>query len=505
MTNESKILIVFLSFTMLLACDDRRVKQTGKSKNVAEYRTVSDISEEDILYHISVLASDSLEGRKAGTVGERKAGNYIRRCFATYNLDTYYEDYYYPFAYPKYIKEYDCEFRYDTITASYKKDFSLLFFADTSIVSGDVFFVGDGYFYTKGKYTIDSYQDVDVNGKWVMFFEDNHRHAEMSLYGAPGIVERYNKAQAAGAAGVLAIYIDEKSPDRLISNTYVSEKYTIPAFRLSQKTANRLLNYGNTSVEEMLEKIEEKEKVDLTASKKFIRLSIPIQISAVAYSQDDSIRSHNMVAFLKGRDPVLKDEYIILGAHYDHLGKRIMSYTATKHKEEIYYGADDNASGTAGLLELAEKLSTEKNLKRSIIFMAFGAEEEGLRGSYHITDHLPVDVSKIKMMVNLDMIGRLDSGKLWVNSVQKNILIENVLQELNDAHPDLNLHFSSDQRGNSDHFPFYRRNIPVAMFTTGVHKEYHTPNDTIGSINIAGEKKILDLVYDFIVRQAEKR
>jgi Iap family predicted aminopeptidase len=324
-----------------------------------------------------------------------------------------------------------------------------------------------------------------------MFFEENLPRNTRHQSG------RYETAEKKGASGILAIHTDKASNGVLVGLGfgYSSGNYTIPVIRISQKTADSLLKHAGTSTAEMPDALNNGQPA---------YRHIPVNVSASVYVRQDSIHSDNIIAYLPGRDSAMKNEYIVVGAHHDHLGT-VKVHTVSGERQMIYYGADDNASGVAGILELAEKLASGGPLKRSVIFMTFGAEEDGLRGSRHLCENLPVPASAIKLMINLDMIGRLDSCKLFVNTVDGGVPMEKTLKTLSVPHTDLNLICSPNRKQNSDHYPFYEKNIPVVMFTTGTHKEYHTPNDTVETINYAGEKHVLNLMNDLIAHAAEKQ
>jgi hypothetical protein len=478
-------IIIFLAF--FYSCVGKNKEAVVHEERDSVYRTAPDILEDDVRYHISLLASDSLEGRKAGSAGERKAGEYIKNKFAGWGLGKFSGDYDHPFSFLPRMKAIEGTLFIDGVEAVYRKDFIPIVPVDSSNVSAEVIFAGFGYKYSDKQLVLDDYADIDVRNKWLMLFEesslpDAHPRLKQNL------LNRYEMAKKKGASGILAIHTDKASGGALVNRnfSYSSADYTIPVIRISQKTADSLLNRANAPANDNVYQY------------------IPVNVSASVYTRQDSIHSNNIIACLEGQDPVLKDEYIVIGAHHDHLGI-VKTYTVFDEKQFIYNGADDNASGVAGILEIAEKLASGgEPLKRSVIFMTFGAEEEGLKGSRHLCENLPVPASKIKLMVNLDMIGRLDSWKLFINTVDSGAPAEKTVKTLSAPYTDLRLIFSPNKMRNSDHYPFYEKNIPVVMFTTGLHKDYHTPRDTAGTLNYAGEKYLLDLVYDLIVHAALK-
>lgn len=214
------------------------------------------------------------------------------------------------------------------------------------------------------------------------------------------------------------------------------------------------------------------------------------------------VKTCNVVGYLEGNDPILKNEYIILGAHYDHLGLGGPSSKSDK-KNTIHYGADDNASGTAALLEIAEKIASNKqDLKRSVIFIAFGAEEQGLLGSHYFVENPLVPISQIKLMLNMDMVGRLNAENhvymggagTFPNGVS---FMQNLGESLG-----LKPIVHAGSVGGSDHVSFYKKNISVLGMHTGGHPQYHTPEDITDSINISGEKQVCEYIYKTLMELA---
>jgi len=197
--------------------------------------------------------------------------------------------------------------------------------------------------------------------------------------------------------------------------------------------------------------------------------------------------SQNVIAILEGSDPVLRQECVVIGAHYDHIGKARFPYSRHWLRGGIHYGADDNASGTALMLEMANALASKKgNLPRSVVFVAFGAEEEGLQGSAYLASHLPDEVGKVFAMINFDMVGRLGKDKkLFVSGSGTADEMEQLLAQIHV--PDgLQLVKFPGGKGPTDSQSFYLKNIPVLSFITGLHKDYHTPGDIEKKINYEG-------------------
>lgn len=191
--------------------------------------------------------------------------------------------------------------------------------------------------------------------------------------------------------------------------------------------------------------------------------------------------SKNVVGLLQGTGD--SEELIIVGAHYDHLGYGEFGSLYRGEKQRIHNGADDNASGTAGLIELAEYLSKNRP-ETDVLFLAFSGEEMGLLGSAHYVDEPTVDLDNAIAMINMDMIGRMDDNKLMIFGIGTSANWESILTEANTD--SLNLDLVKDGTGASDHTSFYYKNIPVLHYFTDTHSDYHRPSDDVEYINNDG-------------------
>jgi Zn-dependent M28 family amino/carboxypeptidase len=197
-------------------------------------------------------------------------------------------------------------------------------------------------------------------------------------------------------------------------------------------------------------------------------------------------------------------EAIIIGAHYDHLGKgpgrsRKRSDTLTM------YGADDNASGTAGMLELARYFMQSGDTSVNYIFVAFSGEEEGLLGSKFFCDHLPRDIGQVRFMVNFDMIGRLgcEGNKVTVLGKGSSPYWKKLYRQVD--HPAFRIHVRSGAPEFSDHYPFLEKQVPVIHLTTGLHPQYHTSSDRADRINFAGMAELVSYSEALIKRAREEQ
>ena len=219
--------------------------------------------------------------------------------------------------------------------------------------------------------------------------------------------------------------------------------------------------------------------------------------SAKSYYQTFGAQYRNILGMLEGSDSQLKNEVILVGAHYDHVGygNAQNSYGPTGY---IHNGADDNASGVAGLLEIVEAFSRLENRpKRSLVFALWDGEEKGLLGSEHWAAHPTVPLERIKLAVNLDMIGRLGNNRIETYGIRSSYGIRRFVS-LSNAATDLPFDFSWTMRDDSDHYSFYKRNVPVLMFHTGLHSDYHRPSDDVEKLDFAGMERITRMLFNLV-------
>ena len=212
-----------------------------------------------------------------------------------------------------------------------------------------------------------------------------------------------------------------------------------------------------------------------------------------SFVQEFGAGYRNLLAMVEGTDPRLKEQVIVVGAHYDHVGYGTPqnSYGPTGY---IHNGADDNASGVAAVLEVLEALSRPgAGLSRSVLFAFWDAEEKGLLGSKHWLNHPTVPPEQVVLAINLDMIGRLRQERLEVYGTRTAHGLRRMLGEAN-RHAELLLEFPWEMRDDSDHYPFYERGIPTLMLHTGLHRDYHRPSDDVEKLNVEGMQRVARLL-----------
>lgn len=219
----------------------------------------------------------------------------------------------------------------------------------------------------------------------------------------------------------------------------------------------------------------------------------------------DPRHTENVIALLRGTDPTLRNEYVVIGAHFDHLGRSSTFAQDPEAKDAIRNGADDNASGTAAVVELA-RLLVANPPRRSIIFANFSGEELGLLGSHWFVDHPPVPLGRVVAMINFDMVGRLRNDKLIVYGTSTATELKAILDSANAISGTQALRVTGigDGYGPSDQTSFYAKDIPVLHFFTDLHEDYHRATDDADKVSAAGEARVVDLALRVVRTIADR-
>jgi aminopeptidase YwaD len=480
-----RILTVLLISSILVAC-------TKTSENPA-------ITEEELKAHMDYLATDSLKGRYPGTPEDIVAAEYILGEFAKAGLKT---------KVPYGIQEFEVimslktgennHFTFNDKQAVTGEDFSPAPFSASKRAAGEIVFTGYGFEIDSVEIQWNDYSGIEAKGKWVMVLRGNPELDSTSSPFDPYSNDR-DKAMLAGdkgAAGLLLVSGEKYDPeDNLMSLDSRESAVSIPVIHITRNLADQLLEGTGKSISEL--------ESELNNKRIPVSLSTGTDLDAETEVLPDKKTTYNVIAKLEGSRPDKKEQFIVLGAHYDHLGMGGPG-TSSRRRDTlaIHYGADDNASGVISMIEVAEELALSENKpERSILFIAFGAEELGLLGSKHYVENPSVPNENIDVMVNLDMVGRLRDNKLQVNGSGTAIQSEELVTRI--ASDSFNLVFSPEGFGASDHSSFYGKDIHVLFFSTGVHSEYHTPEDSEEKINYEGIIKTSELVSDIIMEIAQ--
>lgn len=467
-------------------------------------RFEKEITSGEIHDHIAYLASDELEGRYPGTPEDALLLDYITTEMKHAGLILYDKSGLQSFGIVTDIEAGPGNLiSFGSTELEMGEDFQPMAFSTSGNVQADVVFAGYGFQIDAPELSWNDYSQVDVAGKWVMLLRGVPGQQEASSPYINYSEDRGKALTAAdqGAAGVIFVSGVSFDPDdRLEPLSGKQHPVPIPAVHMTRAAADQfLLSAGADSVARYEREITSDLQPHAFQTGTEIAISVDLE--------PKEVESSNVLAILKGSDPALQDQYVIIGAHHDHLG---MGGEGTSSRQPdtvaIHYGADDNASGVAGVLEVSEKLVADAP-RRSILFATFGAEELGLVGSKYMAEHPPVDLSKVQAMINLDMIGRLNGERqLQIGGVGTSPGLESLLDSLNREFG-FNLKFSNEGYGPSDHAAFYAHDIPVIFISTGGHSDYHTPADNLEKINLEGAREVMQftaLIAESLANRNEK-
>jgi Peptidase family M28/PDZ domain len=235
---------------------------------------------------------------------------------------------------------------------------------------------------------------------------------------------------------------------------------------------------------------------------RFLQPFVARSVAAAHAGLSGELPTQNVAAVVRGSDAAMRDQYVIVGAHFDHLGRSAFGALDPEAANAIHNGADDNASGTAAVMELARLLHRNPT-KRSVIFVTFSGEELGVLGSQYFVDHAPASLQNVRAMLNFDMVGRMQNNRLIVYGVATAQELSDIVARANAIDP-LELTATGDGFGASDHASFFAKNLPVLHFFTNVHDDYHKATDDADKINGAGLARVVSLA-ERITREIANR
>jgi hypothetical protein len=469
---------------------------------------------------ITFLASDECEGRGPGTPGIDKAAEYIAAEFAKAGCKAggLTGSFFQPFTVAGQSKlgtGNSVRLRGplgQEITLTQGKHYEVMGLSGTGKISAPLVFVGYGASAPKIDY--DDYKGIDVAGKIVVILRHTPRWSskEVPFDGErkeehAGLVNKQARAEAAKAAAVILVNDSTEAPagDKLMPFGYLTgeaSKAAIPAVQVRRSVLDAIMQ---SAAGQTLKDIEQAIDRDLKPrSAKLAGWSASIETTV----QRNSISVKNVIAVVEGNGP-LANETVVVGAHYDHLGYGGRGSLAKDKAKAIHHGADDNASGTTSVMELARRFAAMPERQgRRLVFITFSAEEMGLLGSRYYCNKEPLfPLAQTVAMVNLDMVGRMtadpktEKSKLIVEGVKTGKSFEKLIGELG-VDANLQLTTKPGGMGPSDHDSFYRKEIPVFFFWTGLHSDYHRPSDTSDKINVPGMARIAGLAEKVIARLA---
>ena len=447
----NSIRAVFLLASLFLIQTSFAQKKKSPKLSKADQAMITNLQS-----HISYLASDKLEGRRAGTNGEKLAGEYISQKFQAIGLQPKGDDGFFQ--------------SFEIYDGKQINNSTRLIINDNTLAVEKDFFP----FPFSQNMSLEALPAIAVQEADMPWFYDlketleenkNNPHFDLNEY----IRNNAKKAKSRGASAVI-LYNSSAIDDKLkFDPKDRTDKLDIPVVYVYKEASKKYFS-------DQAATLDIKMKIDVTEKKRTGR---------------------NVVGYLDNG----ASKTIVLGAHYDHLGYGEDGNSMLRTGEKnIHNGADDNASGTAALIELARILKSAKQKNSNYLFIAFSAEELGLNGSKFFVEHPTIDFSKVNYMINMDMVGRLNDSSQVVTiggfgtSPQWSSLINPT-----DKKNPFTIRIDSSGTGPSDHTSFYRKDIPVLFFFTGLHTDYHKPSDDLDKINYIGETKIINYISGIIL------
>jgi aminopeptidase YwaD len=563
---KNKLFIRGYSFAVLLAA----VAVGVLAQQPASVQVVPSV--EKLRQHVTYLASDALNGRRTGSTGASDAAHYIAGEFSRMGLRAGAQKAGTPRKLSEAMSRYLQSFPYVS-GVELGKENSLSVTApngvSANLPTGDDWmplgFSANGRI-EKAEYVFVGYGITAAELNYDSYGSGAKGSIAIALAGTPdgdnphGQFARYDDARwkaiaarNAGAKALLLIAQEESFKDDRLSRLHYdnsSGDAGLPVAVISRQTASKLFPSSGDAKQTLSALSETAKNAKSGALNSATILSLRLKGATLTVSIDVTRRevpAYNVVGILDGSDPTLKNETIVLGAHYDHLGRGGEGSLAPR-SGEIHHGADDNASGVAGVLELAHLFTTQRpKPKRTILFVAFSGEEEGLLGSSYYVNHPLIPLANTVAMINMDMIGRMKDRKLIIGGIgtakewrdivgSGNSLQGMTVTAMNrtgndtssgttpigipvvvsangrpivsmDSTKTFDLTLNEDGYGPSDHSSFYSKQIPVLFFWTGTHEDYHKPSDTSDKINYEAEARVLSLIARIVrdIDQGDKR
>src|SRR5271165_6689433 len=453
------------------------------------------------LNDIKTLAAPDMEGRGAGTKGLAKASKYLEHRYKSLGLQPAGTNgYLQPFTVTTGAKLKSDNSMTEEVGGRKQalvlnQDFVPASFSSSGAFAGSVVFVGYGT--SADEFQYDDYSGVDVKDKIVVMlryepeiFGEKSGHQGLTQHSQ--LITKAINARNHGATAVIFINgkLGDGEEDLLMRFGSVSGPQDVGIMLLQVKNAvaESWFQAAGKSLNEVQQQINHMGKPASFAFPQNVQLSLKVDIEA------RHARVNNVLAYLPGKT----NEYIIIGAHYDHLGRGDSNSLAPSQIGQIHPGADDNASGTAGVLELARLFAPMKGqLERGILFASFSGEELGLLGSAEWVKEPTLPLDKCVAMLNMDMIGRIKDSKVYIGGVGTGSTFKAILEQAQkQSKSNFKIEYSAGGYSASDHTSFVAKKIPVLFFFSGLHADYHKPSDTWDKINAPSAAQLLDMVSD---------
>jgi len=453
------------------------------------------------LNDIKFLASPELRGRGTGSPELEQAAAWLERHYRQMGIKPAGKDYLQPFpvttdaALGK-ANRFQFTENGGATTLEFPGEFVPFNFSETGPLKGAVVFAGYGI--TAPEYSYDDYAGLDVKGKIVLVLRHEPQESDpKSVFEGKTLTQhaqfaaKATNAKLHGATGVILVSDRANHPgegDELekFGVTVGPTNARIPFVQVTEARVDKWFSDAGKSLDKIEADIDKDLRPQSFAFPDTIRVEANLDVERTVKTV------HNVAAMLPGQS----GEYVIVGAHYDHLGLGGQHSLAPSLTGTIHPGADDNASGTAGVMELARFFATQPRQKRGILFLNFAGEEQGLLGSAYYADHPLLPLAQAVAMINLDMIGRMRDNKLYIGGAASGSTLKPMLERLI-PNSGLRVDYSGGaSEGSSDHTSFTSHQVPALFFFSGLHADYHKPSDTWDKIDAPAAARLLALVAE---------
>ena len=463
----------------------------------------------EFLEPIKFLASDKLKGRGDGSKELDEAARYIEKRFHKFGLKPAGDN-------GGYLQRFritvGAQMRADNSvtyqsgetrkTLAAGQDFAPFSFSRAATIEAPLVFAGYGI--TAPEFHYDDYKGVDAKGRIVVVLRhEPQENDEKSVFAGKQltthseIVNKVINAKNHGAVGMILVNDlgnHPGEPDELIKFGTLTgpEEIDVAALQVKAAVVDEWLKPSGTNLEQL------RQAIDKDLSNHSFALDAAQKVTLTVDIERVRKQVANVVGVLPGRDAQAAGECLVVGAHYDHLGLGDQHSLAPSQIGQIHHGADDNASGTSGLLEIADAMTHAGTPPlHTVVFVTFAGEETGLLGSSYYSNHPACGMDKTLAMLNMDMIGRVSKNKLYVGGTGTSPGFKKLVE---DANHDLGftLSYSASGYGASDHTSFTVKSVPVLFFFSGLHSDYHKPSDTWDKIDAEDGAKVARLVAGVI-------
>lgn len=466
----------------------------------------AEIRADDLRHEVEWLADEKRDGRMTGSAGAQATAKWLADYFRQAGLKSFGENFALPFRFNAGERVLPDKTRFEISGGDAQKpalgkldlDFRPLAFSENGEANGDVVFAGYGLVVPgDASAGYDSYAGLDVKDKIVLIFRyvpegvEPARRAQLNRYA--GLRYKTMLARERGAKAVLVV-TGPNSPNAgeilPLTNDATNAGSGIVAASLSGKTADTLLAPAGKTLQDLQTALDHENP---HAESGFVLPKVRVKLACGVEHLKKT--DQDVVAYLPPAETSGSAQYILIGAHYDHLGRGgTASLERACEENEIHPGADDDASGVAWVMELAASLAKERaehpeKFRRGVIFACWSGEEIGLIGSAAFCEHPPVPLDKIAAYLNADMVGRLRENKLTLQGVGSSHAWRKIIEKRNVA-AGFNLLLQDDPYLPTDVTSFYTKNVPVLNFFTGAHEDYHRPSDTAEKLNYEGLERV---------------